>query len=320
VRNDPHKSAFRNVNLWIFLILLIFSFVSFSLKGSMKVYLVKNVSALILYPFGKVISVSRNIFSAQSKNLKLKKEIVNLRIEIQRCVNIKRENELLREYYGFKQLANFELFACEIIGKSPGLYNKTFIVDRGLHKGIRRNMTAVAANGLVGRVLESTNITSEVLTLYNRDSFVSAIDLRSRVQGIIGWRKGTHLILDNVALHSDVKEGDTLVTSGMGSVFPKGIFIARIISVEENPEKIVMDIQAEPFVDFSLLENVFIIKECEHSSVGTFSEKESKERVWVKMDMFSSFPRSRRPFPHYPPLNLKLGKYVHLRNEDTLRE
>jgi len=246
---------------------------------------VKNVSSVILYPFEKVISTSKNILCTYEKNIQLRKDIAALKIEVQRCANMKKENALLREYYGFKRLANFQLIPCEIIGKNPGLYNKTLIVDRGFSKGITRNMTVVAASGLIGRVLETAKKTSEILTLHNRNSFVSAIDLRSRVQGIIGWKKGKSLIFDNVELHSDVKEGDTVLTSGMGDIFPKGIFIGKVKRVLENPNKIVMNIEIEPFVDFSLLENVFIIKEVENSIADTLSFQTNGQIINVNFDM-----------------------------------
>ncbi len=144
-------------------------------------------------------------------------------------------------------------------------------------------MPVISENGLVGKVIEATYTTSELLTLYHRNSFVSAMNLRSRVQGIVTWNNSRYLTLDNVALHSDMKMGDTLVTSGMGGVFPKGIFIGQVHKVAENPQEIVMNIKLVPFVDISLLENVFVITENDSAGIVSFTPIDTITDVMVKI-------------------------------------
>lgn len=284
--NKRGKKYFSSFNLWVFIILLIFSITFYTVKGSQKLNIIKEVSTVILYPLQKTIIFTRNIFSLYRKNRVLEKKIATISLEIQRCKNIKRENKILRELYGFKPMTDFNLIPSEIIGKSPGLYNRSIIINRGTKDGIEKNMPVISADGLVGKIFESKRKTSELLTLYNRNSFVSAIDLRSRVQGLVKWQRGEFLVLDDVPLHSDIRIGDTLLTSGMGSVYPKGIFIGKVRKVEENPTEIVMQIKVESFVNFSLLEDVFVIIESEASFFSSPSDTETTKVVMVHLDMF----------------------------------
>ena len=253
------RGNIKSINLWFFIVLLIFSIASYTLRENVKLGMVEEISAIVLYPLHRSINFVREINLVHKKNLILKKRIAMISLMVQRCNNIKKENEVLRKLFGFKPMENFDLTPCEIIGKTPGLYNRSLIINGGYEDEIEKNMPVIAMDGLVGKVIETTKKTSEVLTLYNRNSYISALDVRSRVQGIIKWREGRYLNFDDVSLHSDVKIGDTIATSGMGGIYPKGIFIGVVKRVEENPSEIVMTIKVEPFVNFAILEDVFVV-------------------------------------------------------------
>jgi rod shape-determining protein MreC len=188
--------------------------------------------------------------------------------------------------YGFKPMQEFELIPCEIIGKSPGPYNKSIILDRGEKAGIRKNLPVIAAKGLIGKIIETSTLSSEMLTLYNRSTIISALDLRSRVQGIVKWKGSRYLLFDDVSLHSDVVAGDTIITSGMGGIYPQGIFVGIVQSVKESPKEIVMNIAVEPLVDVSVLEDVFVI--VQRKLPASVPESDSMYRKPRHFDIFNS--------------------------------
>ncbi len=280
---DQKKPYLKTPNFWIFIVLLLFSFFSYTAKGNLKLRTIRSISTIILFPLQKTISFSTNLFTLHRQNTELRRRISISSLEIQRCSNIRKENKILRELHGFKPLIDFNFISCEIIGKNPGLYNKSIIIDRGSKDGIEKNMPVISENGLVGKVIETTYKTSELLTLYHRNLFVSAMNLRSRVQGIVTWNNSRYLTLDNVVLHSDIKIGDTLVTSGMGGVFPKGIFIGQVHQVTQSPQEIVMNIKLVPFADISLLEDVFVITESDSAEVFSFTSVDTITDVMVKI-------------------------------------
>lgn len=258
----------KSFNFWTFIVLLLFSLFSFASKGTVKIGIVRDINTVILFPIEKTVSFISNLFALHRENTELRKEITKMSMEMQRCTNLRKENEALRDLYGFKLMKDFKLIPCEIIGKSPGLYNKSIILDRGEKDGIRKHLPVIAGRGLAGKIIETSAVSSEMLTLHNRNTLVSALDLRSRVQGIIKWSHSPFLLFDDVPLHSDVIIGDTIITSGMGGVYPKGIFIGVVQSVNESPKEIVMTIRVKPFVDIGLLEDVFVIKEADSISIS----------------------------------------------------
>jgi rod shape-determining protein MreC len=300
VANNQRRGFLKNCNLWVFAILFIFSISSYSTKANLKLNIVRRVSEIAIYPFEKTTTSIKNVITVYRENMVLRKEIAVISLKIQRCTNIKRENKILRELYSFKPMIDYNLIPCEIIGKNPGLYNSSIIIDGGIEDSIQKNMPVISAKGLVGKIIEISQKSSELVTLYNRSSFVSAIALRSRVHGIVKWQSGGVMVLDDVPLHSDIKAGDTLLTSGMGGVFPKGIFIGEVIKVEESPKEIVMKIEIVPFVDYSLLEEVFVITESKTTITLPVSVTESIKIPGVNLDLFKTIrnPQSFVPYTH----------------------
>lgn len=272
--------------------LLVFSVFSYTAKGPVKIGIVRNISTVLLFPIEKTISFVSNLFTLHRQNTELRKGIAEVSLQIQRCANIREENAILRRLYGFKPLSEFSLIPCEIIGKSPSLHNRSIILDRGTKAGIRKNLPVIAADGLVGKIIETSAVSSEMLTLFNRSTPISGMDLRSRVQGIVKWKGGSYLAFDDVPLHSDVIAGDTIITSGMGGVYPKGIFVAIVQSVSESPKEIVMSIKVKPFVDISLLEDVFVIEEVRSGDAPGKTDGEVKPKAHLDLYETIEDPRN----------------------------
>lgn len=280
------KLQLKSFDMLIFVILLILSLICYSVRGNLKSNLVNTVSSVVLYPLEKSITFIKNILTIYNENIELRKKLATFEFEKQRCIGILEENETLRELYRFKQHSNYKLIPCEIIGKSPGLYNRSIIIDGGKNDGLKKNMTVISKEGLAGKLIECNQKSSLVLILFNRNCFVSAIDLRSRVQGIITWSEGNKLSMDNVPLHSDVMKNDTIVTSGMGEIYPENIFIGTVNSVKGDPQKVAMNIEVKPFIDYSLVENLFVIIPSEEWSLLEYSEKDTLIPVYINFNIF----------------------------------
>jgi rod shape-determining protein MreC len=90
---------------------------------------------------------------------------------------------------------------------------------------------------------------------------VSALTQRTRATGIIGTKTAGTTIMEWVSPNADVAVGDTVITSGLGSVTPKGILLGSVAGIEEKPERFSLSLEVEPFVDFGRLEEVFVVPE-----------------------------------------------------------
>jgi len=98
-----------------------------------------------------------------------------------------------------------------------------------------------------------------VQTLLEPESRISVINLRSRVPALARPDRSGHLILDYAPKDSDFRPGDTVVTAGLGLVFPKGLRVGEVASVPDRPEALFKPVTIRPFTDVSRVERVFVL-------------------------------------------------------------
>lgn len=147
-----------------------------------------------------------------------------------------------------------------ILGRDPQTLRHTLIIDGGLLNGVRTNMAAITDAGVAGKVVETGANLSFVATLLNPRVKLAALDQRSRVAGVISARDGNMLGLDYVLPEMDIRAGDTIVTSGTGGVFPKGLRIGWVVKADSAPRGMFRPITVRPFVNAAALENVYLVE------------------------------------------------------------
>lgn len=179
--------------------------------------------------------------------------------------SLSNENARLREMLNFKdQKDEYEYIGCDIIGKSGDNWLDGFIINRGSDDGIKRKMVVVTGRGLVGQVTSVGDNWSIVQTLVNENIAVAGMVNSTRENdGVIkGYRDYNDKLLAKLyylPLDSKAKEGDIVLTSGLGGLYPKGIMIGTIISIEEDKGKLIKNALVEPSVDFNKLEEMFVV-------------------------------------------------------------
>jgi rod shape-determining protein MreC len=188
-----------------------------------------------------------------------------------RLVDEARENDLLREQVreigrlrtllAFKTAYPGSLCACRVVRELGQRMGGGIILDKGGASGLERNMTVISPDGLVGRVIKVARDASLAKRLIDPGYRVSARTQRSRATGILGTQSAGTMIMEWVSPNADVAVGDTVITSGLGSVTPEGIVLGGVTAVEEKPERFSLSLKVEPFVDFGRLEEVFVIPE-----------------------------------------------------------
>ena len=148
-----------------------------------------------------------------------------------------------------------------VIGAGASLEFRGITIDRGSNTGVTTNMAVIAPTGLVGRIVTPTAHASKVQLLIDRNAAAGALVERSRAQGIVvGHRAAKRLLrMDFVAATADVKVGDTIVTSGIDGIYPKGFVIGKVETVD-NGNGIYKAIRVRPSVDFNRLEEVLVVK------------------------------------------------------------
>ena len=225
------------------------------LARSVAAGLLKTGHGLFSWPMGlSDLRLQNEILREQ--NLRLSMELVELR-------ESKLKNERLRGLLNFRQenQSAGDYLAAKVIARDPDRITNTLLIDIGQTDGVQERMPVVTADGLVGRVLEVHSWTSVVQLLLDRNCRVSAIVQRkSRTQGIVMVEGGT-LYLSHVPLRSQVEEGDVVVSSGLGGIFPGGLLIGTVTVLGDEEQGLFREVILTPGVNFANLEEVFVLKE-----------------------------------------------------------
>ncbi len=199
------------------------------------------------------------MFDIKRDNEILRQLNVNLSDEVNRLRQARLENIRLRAMLNMKERSEFNLVACDIIGKSLHLLRNTITINVGESDGIKVNMPVISETGLVGKIIATSNHYSICQLILNKDFRASAKVQRSRIDGIISWNGGESVQFKNVTKTQDVKEGDIVTTSEYSSIFPPDIKIGFVTKIGELQGSLFKDISVAPSVNFPSLEQVFVV-------------------------------------------------------------
>ncbi|HHW56919.1 MAG TPA: rod shape-determining protein MreC [Clostridia bacterium] len=202
----------------------------------------------------------KEIGSLRATNEKLQKEVERLKKENIQLQELLNENKRLREALNFKtENMELDLKLATITGKNPGNWFNTFTIDKGKNEGIKPGMAILDEKGnMVGQVTQVGDTWAKVLSLIDKDSSVSAVDVRTRDNGVVRGDLNGGLIMIYLPLDAELIEGDIITTSDM-SKFPKGLIIGKVSKVVREPGSLLKQAVIEPAADFERLEYVFVV-------------------------------------------------------------
>jgi rod shape-determining protein MreC len=195
----------------------------------------------------------------RQENLRLQREAGILQRRIDQLEEQVLETQRLQGLLAMRETWRADFLAARVVGKDATNWFKSILLDRGSLDGVRRNMPAVTADGLVGRVVDVTPTASRVQLLTDPVSSVGGLVQRTRVTGIVSGNLGAGTRVRYLPLLADVVAGDEVVTSGMGGVFPKGIPVGRITAVERKSGALFAEAALAPAADLGRLEEVMIL-------------------------------------------------------------
>jgi rod shape-determining protein MreC len=209
----------------------------------------------------------RGLGGLAERNRELEAELLLLRGENRELQVFREENEQLRTLLGYPARTPRALIAAEIIARDASGWWQSLRIGRGAHDGLAPGRAVVTPDGLVGRTLEITPRTAEVLLLTDPSSRIAAEVPRAGAFGIVsgqGVRPDGRPVLrmDYLDRHREVRPGDAVLTSGLGGVFPRGLLIGYIGAAERgDPEALGLHQGATvlPRVELGALRHVFVL-------------------------------------------------------------
>ena len=204
-----------------------------------------------------------DINNLKTENEDLKEKNSQLEQALRELENIKTENETLKEYLSLtEKYGEYKTMPAYVIDKDISNYSKTIIINAGKNDGIEEKMTVIADEGLVGHVISVTNSTAKVRTIIDTSSSISCL-MSTNKDSIIC--KGTlnnnsELKAMYIATDANIIQGDSVDTSGLGGIYPKGIHVGTIKKIVSTQNIIDRYAVIETAVNFSKLNTVLVIK------------------------------------------------------------
>ena len=252
---------------------------------SLGIYPIQSATKSISKAFVYIYTSINDIFTLQNQVQVLRDRIAELSGTALEYEQLSRENERLRALLNDMPTDNYPLEYAEIVSKDPQNFYNTIVINKGSANGIVVGMPVISyRNGykaLVGRVVETRRYNSRVLSLIDQRSQISVMLEGLRATGIMTGQspKSIQAHLEYIDLQLDVEEGDRVITSGMGGVFPRGILAGTIFKVEKKNYGLFHDLYVETAVNFSTLENVYIIKKIPDREIVNLANEESEENL-----------------------------------------
>ena len=254
----------------IILVTLSISVLSLSSRQPYPAYGPGRVAIALVAPFQKMIAVTARFFSdiwehyfflvtVVDDNRALRDQLQQARALNHQLQEAALSNERLRKLFNLQQKMTQPLIAAQVVGKDPSPWFQSVLLDKGVTDGVEKGRPVINPEGVVGIVVEATAHYAKVMLITDPNSAVDAVIQDSRARGIIKGGASGYCVLNYVLRKHDVAVGDSVVSSGMDGVFPKGLPVGKVATIVKQEAGIFQDVTVTPYVDFERLEEVLVV-------------------------------------------------------------
>lgn len=233
--------------------------------------------------------IERTVGSKETRSevMRLESENRSLVMENARLLSIINKEDFLKNEAKAIENSKNEFIKANVVNSDVNYLTKNFTIDKGKKDGINKNDIILQAigdsryyTGLVGKVTEVFETTARVETINNQANDVSFINTRSGDYGVID--KFTSRTIQGYMLDvdSEAKNSDVLMTSGLGGVYPYGIYIGTISNVSMSQDSLRKNVTVDSPVDFSHIYRVLVLKGNEGYEIDEKSQQiEGEENI-----------------------------------------
>lgn len=262
----------------IIIIMLILGILSYSLKKKEKLNTfetilkdgIVSIENVIFYPFRSLVN-SVNDFKllkdVKKENDILKKEIDKHESIIAENTELKRQLDALKQELNINYtLTDYDYVNATVTSRNINYWYNTITINKGSKDGIKVEMPVINSNGLLGKVINTTNYTSTVRLITTSDTnnkiSVSIISDNEKLNGVInGYNFDTKtLLVEGISNTKTVRIGDFVYTSGLGGVFPSGILVGTVESITTDSYDLSKIINVKLSANFEDINFVSVLK------------------------------------------------------------
>lgn len=259
----------RNIILVFSILLFSLALMSISAKQQKGLSFLDSLAGLILSPFQNLFTQSVQSVSDGINHyfdlVNVSKENERLKFEVERLANEK--NELIERIARQKRIAGLmsyqddrkkESLVASVIARDATQWSKVVVIDKGSKHGIKKHLAVVTNSGVIGQVIHAGPTTSKVLLTIDSRSAVDSLFQDSRVSGVVVGTGEEQCEIKFVPNTAEIKVGDRVLSSGLGGIFPKGLFIGTVSKVVKKKQGLFQEITLTPSSDLSKLEEVLV--------------------------------------------------------------
>jgi len=287
-----HAFFHKNRKFLTFLLLITISFTMMGLSSTNFALDFKSIFFTVIYPFEYLINKVFTFFQSLWKGLEeidtLQGELVRTQARLKRYEEmgssieaLQRRNSHLEMLLEERAQVRYDHVLASIVGKDPQNFYQSFIIDKGRRDGVAARMPVVAYEdgklGIVGQVVTTTPSASLVVTIRSLRSYVGAILETSRYYGLIrGNGIAVHCLVEYIDIDAPARDGDSVLTSGQSDIYPPGLSIGKLTNVSRNRGQFFLRAELLPTVNFSRLENVYVIKKLPSADIEELEREQAK--------------------------------------------
>jgi len=195
----------------------------------------------------------------------LRRQLAEMSIRLSKTGGSADENQRLRRMLGFKEKSAYSLIAAEVVGMNPDLGIRGILLNAGSKDSVKVDQAVITSDGVVGRIYRVGKRSCAVQLLVDPNFGVAGRLKSSREDGIVHAAGSRRLKLDGVPVTASVIESDSVITSGLDTIFPSGLLIGEVRTAKHRAGAWLWEIEVKPAVDFGRLTELFIIRKIERA-------------------------------------------------------
>lgn len=223
---------------------------------------IRKASIAVVSYLERPLSTIRIYRQALNTNTYLQRQNVLLQDELSRLRSAEQQNRILRNLLGFRENYSHDLTPVTIVSKELTNLNNTLTISAGEQDGVRVGMPLIDSDGLIGRVILTSDRFAQVMPFTHTLFRVSARIQESRALGIVSWQGQSYqeLVMEFVPATIDVEPGQIVETSGFSNQFPDNIPIGEVTRLESGPNIEMNQIFIRPFVTLHTVAEGFVVQ------------------------------------------------------------
>jgi rod shape-determining protein MreC len=204
-----------------------------------------------------------NLRSAAAENEQLRARVAELENEMREARSARDENRRLETLLNLREANEYQIVPARVIARDPSAWFGTLTVNRGSRAGIETGMPVVTPEGIVGRVITVSPWTSQVMLITHERAGAGAVVGQLGASNALGAIKGLGrnnlLEMNYVSGLEEVSEGDYVTTTGQDRIYPPGLNVGQVVSVERGTATVTHKILIRPGANLDSLQTVAVL-------------------------------------------------------------